>query len=86
MTPLLKNISATPKRAMLKTKINRAVTRSDSINPKKLNKRKGRKSGKKRAKRESGNREKRCNCVVSRSSGKLRGGNIILKQVGGARQ
>jgi hypothetical protein len=71
MTPLLKNISTTPKRVMLKAEINRAVIRSDGINLKELNKREGRESGKERAKRKSENRKIRCNYVVSRSSGKL---------------
>jgi hypothetical protein len=73
MTPLLKNISAIPKRAMLKAGIDRAVIRSDDINPRELNKGKGRKLERERTKRESGDREIGCDCVVSRSSGKLKG-------------
>jgi hypothetical protein len=73
MIPLLKDISATPKRAILRTGINRTVIRLDSIDLKELNKRKDKELGEKRAKRESENREKRCDYVVNRSSGKLEG-------------
>jgi hypothetical protein len=79
MIPLLKNKSTTPKRAILKVRIDRVVIRSNNINLKELNKRKGKESGEARAKRESKNRKIECDCVVSRSSGKLKVGNITLK-------
>jgi hypothetical protein len=73
MIPLLKNISAIPKRAILKIKINRAVIRSNGINLKKLNKGKDKELEKKRTKRKNGNREIKCDYVVNRSSEKLEG-------------
>jgi hypothetical protein len=57
---------------MLKIRINRAVIKSNGINLKELNKKKGKELGGERAKRESGNREIKCDCVVSRSSEKLK--------------
>jgi hypothetical protein len=71
MTPLLKDISAIPKRVILRIGINRAVIRSDNIDLRELNEREGRKLKGERAKRKNGNRRIKCDCVVNRSSGKL---------------
>jgi hypothetical protein len=68
MIPLLKDTSAIPKRAMLRAGIDRAVIRSDGIDPRELNEGEGRGSGGGRAKRESRDRGIGCDCVVSRGA------------------
>lgn len=55
MIPLLKDISAIPKRIIPKIGINRAVIRSNSINLRELNKRKGKESEGEKTKRENEN-------------------------------